>query len=168
MKKQYFKSRMKVTFVIIFLSFFLMRCSSTKKAVSLNENDVKNIIDSSQFTFVAERMNPLRGASRILTSYYDVEVKKDSLSSFLPFFGRSFQAPMDPSKSPLEFHSYNFTYKVQQKNNDQWQVFINPNDRQEIQQLLFTIFNNGTATLNLVSTNRDAISFYGHIVRNKQ
>ncbi|MEO8852783.1 MAG: DUF4251 domain-containing protein [Ginsengibacter sp.] len=168
MKKQYFKSSLKVSFIIIFLSLFLIRCSSTKKVVSFNGNDVKNIIDSSQFTFVAERMNPMRGASRILTSYYDVEVKKDTLSSFLPFFGRSYQAPMDPSKSPLAFHSYNFTYKAQQKNKDQWQVFINPKDRQEIQQLLFTIFNNGTATLNVVSTNRDAISFYGHIVRNKQ
>jgi len=168
MKKRYFKRSIKVGFVIIFLSLFLIRCSSSKKAVALNESDVKNIIDSSQFTFVAERMNPMRGASRILTSYYDVEVKKDTLSSYLPFFGRSYQAPLDPSKSPLAFHSYNFTYKSQQKNNDQWQVFINPKDRQEIQQLLFTIFNNGSATLNVVSTNRDAISFYGHIVRNKQ
>ena len=168
MKRQYFKSGIKVSFFIIFLSFFLMRCSSTKKVSSLNESDVKNIIDSSQFTFVAERMNPMRGTSRILTSYYDVEVKKDTLSSFLPFFGRSYQAPLDPSKSPLEFHSHNFTYKAEEKNKDQWQVLINPKDRQEIQQLLFTIFNNGTATLNVVSTNRDAISFYGHIERNKQ
>lgn len=168
MKKRYFKSSIRAAFVIIFLSLFLMRCSSSKKAVALNEGDVKNIIDSSRFTFVAERMNPMRGPSRILSSYYDVEVKKDTLSSFLPFFGRSYQAPLDPSKSPLAFHSYNFTYKTEQKNKDQCQVIINPMDRQEIQELLFTIFNNGSATLNVVSTNRDAISFYGHIERNKQ
>lgn len=167
MKNRYFKTFLRVTLALFSLSFLLIRCSSTKKAVALNDNDVKNIVDSSQFTFVAERMNPLRGRNRILTSYYDVEVKPDTLSSFLPYFGRSFQAPMDPSKSPLEFHSYNFTYKVTQKNPDQWQVFINPKDRQEIQQLMFTIFNNGTATLNIVSTNRDPISFYGHIQRNK-
>lgn len=167
MKTRYFKSLAKVAFVIVGLTFLLTSCSSTKKAVALNENDIKNVIDSSQFTFIAERMVPLRGPSKVLTSYYDVMVKKDTLRSFLPYFGRSYQAEIGRTKSPLEFDSHNFTYKVDQKNPDQWQVFINPKDVQEIQQLLFTVFNNGTATLNIVSTNRDAISFYGHIQRNK-
>lgn len=167
MKRIYFKNLLKVFFFILTISFFITSCSSSKKAVTLNESDVKNVIDSSSFTFVAERMNPLRGSTRTLTSYYDVTVKPDTLISFLPYFGRSFQAPVYPSKSPLDFHSYNFTYKVTEKSPDQWQVFITPKDRQEIQQLMFTIFSNGTATLNIVNTNRDAISFYGHIQRNK-
>jgi hypothetical protein len=167
MKNRYFENFTKVAFIIFGLAFLLTSCSSTKKAVVLNESDVKNIIDSSQFTFVAERMNPLQGRNRLLTSYYDVIVKRDTLSSFLPYFGRSFQAPIDPSKSPLEFNSYNFTYKVEQKKPGEWQVFINPKDRQQIQQMMFTVFNNGTATLNVVSTSGDPISFYGHIKRNK-
>ena len=167
MKKRYFKRFIKAAFIILGLTFLINSCSSTKKAVALNESDVKNIIDSSQFTFVAERMTPLRGRNRILTSYYDVRVKHDTVSSFLPYFGRSFQAPLDPGKSPLEFNSYNFTYRVDQKKSGEWQVFINPKDRQEVQQMMFTIFSNGTASLNVLSTNGDPISFDGHIERNK-
>lgn len=167
MKTRYFRSFVKISFVLVSLSFLLAQCSSTKKAVALNDSEVKNVVDSSHFTFVAERMNPLRGSSHVLTSYYDVTVKKDTLRSFLPYFGRSHQAEIGRTKSPLEFDSHNFTYKVDQKNPDQWQISINPKDVQEIQQLLFTVFNNGTATLNIVSTNRDPISFYGHIEKNK-
>jgi hypothetical protein len=94
-----------------------------------------------------------------------VVVKKDTISSFLPFFGRAFQAPMDPSKGAIQFTSTNFSYNVNPKNNDQWEVTIRPNDYPDVQQLFFNIFDNGTATLNVVSTHRDPISFSGHIER---
>jgi hypothetical protein len=152
-------------FVGLFISVQLFSCSSSKKAVKLNSDDVRNIVDSSRFVFVAERVTPLRGATRYLTSRYDVVVKKDTISSFLPFFGRAFQAPMDPSKGGIQFTSTNFSYNVNPKNNDQWEVTIRPNDYPDVQQLFFNIFDNGTATLNVVSTHRDPISFSGHIER---
>lgn len=150
-------------FVCLLAGFFVAGCSSSKHAAQLSSTDVKNMIDSSRFDFVAERMTPLRGRSRYLTSRYDLTVKKDILISFLPYFGRAQVAPMDPSKGPLSFTSKNFTYDVTQKKNDEWQVLIRPKDFSDVQQLIFNIFGNGTATLNVVSLNRDAISFTGHI-----
>jgi hypothetical protein len=90
-------------------------------------------------------------------------VKKDTLDCYLPYFGRAYQAPIDPSKGGIDFKSFNYTYNVTLKNNDEWQVYIDPKDYTDVQQLYFQIFGNGTATLNIISTNRDAISFYGHI-----
>jgi hypothetical protein len=132
---------------------------------NLDRADVKNMIDSSRFIFVAERMNPLRGRTRYLTSKYDVTVRKDTVVSFLPFFGRAYQAPMDPSKGGIQFTSTRFSYDVQQKKDNEWDVMIVPKDYSDVQQLHFNIFENGTTTLNVVSTNRDAISFYGHLER---
>lgn len=149
------------------LSTLFFSCSSSKKATKLNVEDISGMINAGNFTFVAERVNPLRGSSRILTSSYDVLVKKDTINCYLPFFGRAYQAPIDPSKGGINFTSHNFTYNVTVKNNDEWQVYINPKDQQDVQQLLFQIFGNGTATLNVVNTNRDPISFYGHVEKNK-
>jgi hypothetical protein len=149
------------------LSTLFFSCSSSKKATKLNVEDISSMINAENFTFVAERVNPLRGSSRILTSSYDVIVKKDTLNCYLPYFGRAYQAPIDPSKGPIDFKSYNFTYSVTLKNNDEWQVFIKPKDQQDVQQLLFQIFGNGSATLNVVNTNRDPISFYGHVEKSK-
>ncbi len=156
-------------FLLNFLiSSLLFSCSSSNNATKPGAEEISNMINSHQFTFVAERMNPLRGSSRPLTSYYDVVVKRDTLNSFLPYYGRAFQAPIDPTKGPLAFNSYSFSYNVTLKDKDEWQVYINPKDNSEVQQFYFQIFGNGTATLSVVSTNRDPISFYGHVQQTKE
>jgi hypothetical protein len=151
----------------LLISMVLYSCSSSKSTVKLNSDEVRDIVDSSRFVFVAERVNPLRGASRYLTSRYDVVVKKDTVNCYLPYFGRAYQAPMDPSKGGIQFTSTNFSYNLTAKSNNQWEVTIRPNDYMDVQQLYFNIFENGTASLNVVSAHRDAISFTGHIERIK-
>ncbi|HUZ57267.1 MAG TPA: DUF4251 domain-containing protein [Hanamia sp.] len=150
------------------LSFLLSQCSSTKKATNLTSDEVKDMVNSSQFVFVADRVTPLRGTSRFLSSYYDVVIKKDSLTCYLPFFGRAFQAPMDPTKGGIQFTSTNFSYNITTKKNNEWVVTIKPNDYQDVQQLYFNIFDNGTASLNVVNTHRDPITFSGHIKKLKE
>ena len=143
-------------------------CSSSKMIAPLTSVEVKNVVDSSQFTFVAERVTPLRGSTRYLTSTYDVTVKKDTIKSYLPYFGRAYQAILDPSKGAIEFVSSNFSLNKTDKNNNEWQIIIEPHDVSDVQQLAFDIFENGTATLNVVNTHRDPISFYGHIEKIKE
>lgn len=150
------------------LSFVLSQCSSSKKTVKLSSDDIKDMVNSSQFVFVAERVTPLRGRTRFLTTSYDVMVKKDSLTCFLPFFGRAFQAPIDPSKGGIQFTSTNFSYNVNPKKTNQWDVTIKPNDNTDVQQLNFNIFDNGIANLNVANTHRDPISFSGHIEKIKK
>ncbi|MDE3184654.1 MAG: DUF4251 domain-containing protein [Bacteroidota bacterium] len=169
MKATKYQPFFKFFFLGIFISLIstvFFSCSSSKKAAKLNVEDIRSMINAKQFTFVAERVNPLRGSSRILTSNYDVQVKKDTIECYLPYFGRAYQAPIDPTKGGLDFTSYKFTYNVTLNNNDEWQVYINPKDYSDVQQLYFQIFGNGTATLNVVNTNRDPISFYGYIKKN--
>lgn len=154
--------------LVILTGVLFLGCSSSKVLTKPSLEEMSNMIRSQNFTFIAERVNPLRGSSRILTSYYDVLVKKDTLICYLPYFGRAYQAPVDPSKDALDFKSYKFTYNVTLNNNDEWQVYIHPNDYSDVQQMYFQIFGNGTATLNVVSTNRDAISFYGHVKKTSE
>ncbi|MEO8821469.1 MAG: DUF4251 domain-containing protein, partial [Ginsengibacter sp.] len=67
----------------------------------------------------------------------------------------------------LEFKSYKFSYTISQKNKSDWDVYINPTDISGVQQFVFNIFGNGTATLNVQNSNSDPISFFGHIERVK-
>ncbi len=150
------------------MPLILFRCSSSNKIVKLSSDEIRNLIDSSQFIFVAERVSPLRGSTRYLTSRYDVIIKKDTINCYLPYFGRAFQAPIDPSKGGINFISANFSRSINSKNENEWKLLFKPNDVNDVQQLLFIIFNNGTATLNVSNTYRDPISFYGHIERIKE
>lgn len=146
---------------IIFLSLLLVNCSSTKPGGPLTSTEVNDMINNKSFVFVAERVNPLRGASRNLTTSYDVRIHNDSLQCYLPYFGRAYVAPMDPSRGALDFTSTNFSYQVNEGKG--WDVIIKPNDYNQVQQLSFTIFSNGSATLHVISTQRDAISFTGYV-----
>ncbi len=148
------------------LSVVFFACSGSRSMRNTgNENatSVKNMLDSQRFIFVAETVNPLRGRLRYLTSSYDVRVTKDSVISFLPYFGRATSAPIDSRDAGIKFTSTDFTYSVNENKSDRWDVFIRPKDVMATQQLNFTVFANGTATLSVSSTSRDIISFNGRI-----
>jgi hypothetical protein len=153
--------------VVLVISVSVVSCTTAKKFEKVKPADVSNLINSKNFTFIAERVNPFRGASRNLTSLYDVELKRDTLISFLPFFGRAYQAPLDPSKGGINFKSTSFSYNITEKSGDEWDIYIEPKDNSDVQTMIFTIFGNGNATLNIQNTHRDPISFYGRIEKNK-
>ena len=151
--------------LILIPLLFIAGCSSSKKIAPLQEGEAFKLVDLHQFTFVADNVSPFRGRMRNLTSDYTITINKDSLISYLPYFGRATQAPMNPSESGLQFTVTNFSYKVVEGKNKQKEITIIPHDRNDIQQLYFVIFDNGSGTLNVTSTYRDPITFNGHLIR---
>ena len=154
--------------VLLFLSVFLLslsliECTPSKKVVAFQPGDAQKMVNSHEFKFVAESANPLRLRVRHFTSRYDVIVKNDSLVSYLPYFGRAYQAPMNPSEGGIQFTSANFSYEAKPDKSNSWVITIKPEDQPGVQQFYFNIFDNGSATLNVSSTYRDPISFLGYI-----
>lgn len=159
--------RWRTYFWLCFLSFTLIRCSSVKNINSPGTVELSAMIHSGKFTFVAERVNPLRGRARQLTSSYDVKVSKDSLISYLPYFGRSHRAPIDPTKGGIKFTSTDFTINTDTKDEKKWVISVIPHDNVPVQSLNFTIFGNGSTTLHVTNTYRDPIVFHGYIQKEK-
>jgi hypothetical protein len=156
----------------IFLVPFLAIITISQPSIAQKNNDdkndakklaIKNMVDSQHFDFVAQTVTPLRGGFRNLTSAYDVSISKNKMVSYLPYFGRAYSAPIDPSKTGLDFTSVNFSYSVMPGKKNSWDVVIKPKDNTDVQQFLFTIYDNGSANLSVNSNSRDAISFSGYI-----
>ena len=124
---------------------------------------LKTKLDSKRMTFVAQAANPARGSIIQLINLYDLQLKGDTLIAALPFFGRAFTAPVNPSDGGIRFTSTNFQYEVKQKKNKRWDVRIIPNDHQDVRQMFLSIFPNGNATLQVLSNSREAMSFTGYI-----
>jgi Domain of unknown function (DUF4251) len=150
--------------------FLLIACSQLSIAQSntTGKNDskkqtFKNMVDSQNFVFVAQSATPLRGRFRNLTSQNDVTISKDSLVSYLPYFGRAYSAPIDPQQAPLDFTSTSFSYSVTPHKKNGWDVVIKPKDNSAVQLFQFTIYDNGSASLSVTNTSRDPISFNGYI-----
>lgn len=154
-------------FCAMFIASILSACSSTHKAVKPTADDIKDMVNSSQFVFVAERVSPMRSGTRNLTSRYTVEAKKDTLISYLPYFGQATQAPANMTGGGIEFTSLKFSYDAVLKKEGQWDVTIKPENNRDVQQMFFSIFSNGSASLRVTSTYRDPISFSGYLEKLK-
>jgi hypothetical protein len=130
---------------------------------------VKGMVDSVSYVFKATNARPQRGGSKQLTSDYDVRVVKDTVKTFLPYFGRSFVAPPPGSnEGGIKFTSTSFTYTSTQNKKGGWDIVIKPKERnstdfRDVEQLSLSISTSGYATLRVTSSNRDAISFDGYV-----
>jgi len=139
----------------------LMGLAQTKD--STRAASVRNMVNNQQYTFRAQTALPLSGRLRQLTSDYDLQVSKEKIVADLPYFGRAYTAPLDPSKGGIQFTSKDFVYKLTDRKKGGWTVSIKTNDLPESQELQLTIFTDGTASLQANSSNRQSISFNGYI-----
>ena len=143
-------------------------CSSMKQTTRTQVTDfteIKKMVNDKNFLFVAERMIPAKGMPSNITDFYDLSVSNDSLYVQLPYRGQAYLAPIDPSKSPLDFTSTSFEYTVTE-GTDKLNVIIKPKDKTNVQQFILEIFNNGSATLSVNSSDRQGISYNGYIAAN--
>jgi hypothetical protein len=134
-----------------------------QKSNTNKDSIVENKISNKDFVFVATWVKPMSGEMRQLTDYYDFRIHNDSITAYLPFFGRSYIAPKDPSNVSINFSSAKFAYTITRQKKGGWQINIVPDEQDDIQSFSITAFNNGVAYLSITSTNRDPISYNGYI-----
>lgn len=132
--------------------------------VHAQSKNVKALVDSQNYVFKAQTAMPLGGRTRNLTTDYDLRISPEKVVSFLPYFGRAYVAPMDPTRSALDFTSKDFDYNVTPGKKQGWTVTIKPKDYREVQQMILSISSDGYAQLQVLPTNRQAISFNGIVV----
>lgn len=141
-------------------------------AIAQNKQSEKDIkrealqekIREQRFTFNAQNVLPMRGRSRnVSTDNYTLQITPDTVIAYLPYFGRAYIAPMDPSKGGIQFTSVKFQYSVKAAKKGGWNIVIKPEDASDTRQLSLSISSDGYASLQVISNSRDPISFNGVI-----
>lgn len=139
-------------------SLYAQNKSDDKKAV------VRELIENKRFVFRVQTVQPMQPSpNRQITSDYDLKVSPDTVISFLPYFGRAYVAPIDPSKGGIRFTSAKFEYTSRERKKGGWEILIKPQDTQEARQMSLTVSENGYANLQVVGNNRQPISFGGYV-----
>lgn len=175
------KSIMKNTVLmsVIFLLTFLFSCTSQ---TYVDEKSLDQFINSNEFTFMAKRANPTNfdvinvmnsmpnnNSARMLNlDYgYSVVLKDKELTVNLPYFGRLFNPSYDTSKNSYNFTSKDFTISKVQNKKGNWVYTISPKDQNNIKVIYLEIFKNGAAFVSIDSSDRQAISYDGYIMKNE-
>ena len=133
-----------------------------KEAKKIEET--KALVESKMFVFDARTVNPMKGSSRTLTSEYDVKITKDSIYSYLPYFGVAYTASYGGNDNPMDFDKPFETCTVE-KTKKGYTVEVDVKNGNDKLDFSFYISENGTATLSVSSTNRQSITYYGDIVK---
>lgn len=136
-------------------------------AQNLDKSVVQNFIKSKEFVFKAQTVLPMTGMSRQLTSEYDVRFLGDSVVAYLPYFGRAYSAGYGEGGG-IDFTSTKFEYKVKERKKGGWDITIKPQDAKDVQTLIFTVSENGYASLQVTSNNRQPISYNGYVMERKK
>lgn len=142
--------------------------SETKKiAKEKQSNYVKNMVDSKRYTIDVNRMIPMSGPTKALSSSYSLEIKGDSVVSYLPYMGEAYSVPYGGGKglnfeAPITDYSINFdkkgTAKIKFKartNEDNFSFYVQ-------------IYDNGSSSINITPINRQSISFHGKLDEEKE
>jgi hypothetical protein len=149
----------RIFFITVFAALFL----NFVQAQTLTDLQVKNLVNTKHYVFEAQTMTPQRGGLRQLTPGYSLKLAGDSLISYLPYFGRAYTAPVNPSDAGYDFASTNFDYNVSPKKKGSYQISIHTKDKINATDLLLTVYNDGTAYLQVTSSEKQPISFRGYI-----
>lgn len=164
---------MKLTHAVLLI---LLSLNLMPVLAQTDKTDTEKLIASKNFVFNATRANPIsepalnqimgpNAMNNILdlsNGRYFLRVTKDSIVADLPFFGRSYSAPMNTDDTGTRFTSKDFKYSAIKKKKN-WIITIEPKDVRDSQRLMIRVSESGSATLNVNNYNRQAISFEGDI-----
>lgn len=171
-----FLKNLSMVLAVMLLSISVVNAQSKsttrKERQEKRKTEIKTIVDAQNYVFKANYVNPMRGIGRALTSDYDFVVSKDTITAYLPFFGRAYTAPTNPTEGGIKFTTTKFSYDAKPGKNGSYKILIKPtvrnmSDSRDVQSLRLDISADGYASLQVTSTNRDNISFNGTIENRK-
>lgn len=154
--------------LVLFLMMFVAIPTSfgqveEKEKKERNNTDIAKLIESKNFVFVAQNVFPTGGRNINLTTIYEVKLSTDTVVTDLPYFGRAFVAPMNPSDGGIRFTSTKFDLDIKERKKGGWDIIIIPKDTRDVRQMYLTVSTKGYGTLQVVSNNRQNIRFSGYI-----
>lgn len=133
-------------------------------AIPLNTMDVNRVLNKMAGP-------PTAGTINLNTDNYDLRITPDSLISYLPFYGRAFNATPyggNNDESGYKFTSTKFTYETKNGRKKGWDVTIQTKDVKDNVRMNLSISEGGYATLNVVSMNKQSITFNGYLKEAKK
>ena len=146
----------------LMIASLMTSCSCSSFMDTAQTDAAIRMVDEQNYVFIAEYALPLPGGSIYLSSNYTFEVSKDSIISYLPYFGRAYFSTHRLGEGGIQFQSKNFDYKSTPQKNGR-EITISTKDVRRRYQILLSVFSDGNATLTAISPDRQLISFNGYI-----
>ena len=153
-----------VSIVMALLAAVLLGgCATSEERAAQKAEQVKKVtaaLNRRQYKISIARMYPMNGPSKTVTYGYSVEVKNDSLFSYLPYFGRAYNVPYGGGKG-LNFSAPIGSYQEEVAKNGKRRIEIGLTNEEDTYLYILEVFDNGSSTVSVMSRQREQISYSG-------
>ena len=170
--------------IIIILMFMMMAglsdiyAQNKREIKEQREQAIKEQIIAEKYKISVNTAYPRRGRTVHLSSPYSVEIRNDSVISYLPFYGRAysipygggegliFQAPLDEYEMEMNKKGtakVKFTARCPEYTGYSYLCLWTARSPEDKFTFNLTIYSNGSASINVNMQNRESISFSGEM-----
>ncbi|EKD31205.1 MAG: hypothetical protein ACD_77C00369G0002 [uncultured bacterium] len=161
-------------FILITFSSATAQTKAQKRAAenARIENIAKEAFEKNEFVIVVDRIFPIGGKAQYSSDGYFVKISGDTLNCYLPFFGSAHSPAVYSTNLSVDLKDeivkvvkgetkkgeYTFNLDVlsskDQKSNEIFKFYI-------------SFYGNANASINLISSNRDSMSYHGKLKTEK-
>ncbi len=137
---------------------------TVKQRKAQKEQEMRELIGSRQFRFVARAVIPMSGPRVDLTSVYDLKMDSTSVEAWLPFYGRAYHVEYGGRDGGVKFRGEvkEMDVRYHQRKKIYQFIFRVDTDKDRYQVRLSAGLS-GYADVSISSNNRQGISYYGII-----
>lgn len=140
-----------------------LNAQSKKQKKEETQKAIRELIEAQKIKVEVDIAYPMRGPSKNLTSNYSVEIRNDSVFSYLPYFGIAYSVPYGGGKG-LIFNERITDYKLTFDKKGMANIRFKTRTEEDNFTYTISIYTSGTASINVTPTNRQSISFRGEFI----
>lgn len=158
-----------IVFIACMALFILGGCATTADRAEARKQmaqQVEQALADRHFSISVDMMYPRRGRTVNLTTDYSLEVRGDTLISYLPYFGRAYNLPYGGGKG-LNFTAPITGYQALKVKKDMTRVIIETQNDEDQYIYQIELFDNGSASVYVNSRERESINYTGRMRFNK-
>jgi hypothetical protein len=161
-------------FLILLIYFALSLGLNAQNGKTKNRKDIRieresiifakidSMIMAKDYIFVARSANPMQMQTVHLISDYQLRITGDSVSVFLPYYGRAYQADISLSDGGIKLNDVVKKYQLEKRKSN-YEIRFEAEGERDNYRFFISIGAGGYATLNVSSNHRQAIVFNGVI-----
>ena len=149
---------------IVVVVLGLLTACSTMTAAERAEKAlaVERALASRHYVVDVQMMYPRRGRAVNVTSNYSLEIKGDTVVSYLPYFGRAYSIPYGGGKV-FNFSAPIISYESARDRKGKTYVRLVTDNEEDVITFQLEIFDNGQTTIDVQAREREPITYSGEL-----
>lgn len=148
------------------MSLLMVSCATQQERAEQREKRrqaVAEAIATRRLHIDVSMMNTLRYGTKSVSPDFYLELRGDTLCSYLPYLGQAFQASMMSPTIGLNFEEPILRYTESRTKANKTRLELDVKTQEDTYHYLIDVYETGEAQLQVRSVNRDPVSFDGSV-----